>query len=56
MEYYIYMVVRHVITVMASSSAKDEGPSRVPETEDGLLYERERLREEAPLRGQVMVR
>ena len=51
MEYSV--LVRHVIIVMASSSAKDEGPPSVPETEDGL-YEQEWLREGARLRGQVM--
>ena len=34
---YIYMLVRHVITVTASSSAKDESPPSAPETKDGLL-------------------
>lgn len=46
--FYIYVcvcvLVQHVITVRASSSAKDEGPPSVPETE------------EARLREQVMVR
>ena len=32
------MLVRHVITVTVSSSAKDEGPPSAPETEDGLLW------------------
>ena len=35
--FYIYMLVRLVITVRASSSAKDESPPSAPETEDGLL-------------------